>query len=91
MQKINKFFYYSKTKENLLKIQEDLNYPSTYTVVQDISTRWNSSFISWKRLIILQRAITHLPSKLNADLNIDNRKDGKRLERIMLDHNDGNL
>nr|CAG8435302.1 12316_t:CDS:2 [Entrophospora candida] len=78
------FFTTPKQKENLEKMQKELSYPNIHTVIQDISTRWNSSFYSWRRLIDLQSAVTHLPSKLMADLNKDNKKDGKRLERIML-------
>ncbi|CAJ0830895.1 6233_t:CDS:2 [Entrophospora sp. SA101] len=74
------FFTTPKQKENLEKMQKELSYPNIHTVIQDISTRWNSSFYSWRRLIDLQSAVTHLPSKLMADLNKDNKKDGKRLE-----------
>ena len=70
------FFTTPKQKENLEKMQKELNYPNIRTVVQDIiSTKWNLSFYSWRRLIDLQSAITLLPSKLTADLNRDNKKD----------------
>nr|CAG8470774.1 14616_t:CDS:2 [Entrophospora candida] len=54
-----------------------LSYPNIHIMIQDISTRWNSSFHSWRRSIDLQSAIAHLPFKLLADLNNDNKKDLK--------------
>ncbi len=53
-------------------------------VIKDVKTRWNSSFYSWQRLLLLKRALTFLPSKLKADHVKENTNDGKRLERIML-------
>ena len=54
-------------------------------------TRWNSSFYAWKRLLKLKRVIIFLPSHLKSDLNADIRKDGEKLERIMLSNNEWEL
>src|SRR6266511_4231779 len=42
------------------------------------------TFYSWKRLLLLKGALVYLSNKLKADHIIENTKDGKRLERIML-------
>ena len=78
------FFSSPKQLEHLIAAQEQLNYPKTYRVVKDVKTRWNSSFYSWKRLLLLKKALTFLPNKLKADHVKENTNDGKRLERIML-------
>ena len=78
------FFSSPKQLEHLIAAQEQLNYPKTYRVIKDVKTRWNSSFYSWQRLLLLKRALTFLPSKLKADHVKENTNDGKRLERIML-------
>jgi hypothetical protein len=78
------FFSTPKQTENLHNEQVILNFSKTYRVIKDVSTRWNSSFYSWQRLILLKDAIKHLPERLKVDQNRENKKDGKRLERIML-------
>ncbi|CAB4417684.1 unnamed protein product [Rhizophagus irregularis] len=70
--------------EHLISAQEQLNYPKIYKTIKDVQTRWNSSFYSWKRLLLLKGALTYLPNKLKADNIKENKKDGDRLERIML-------
>nr|CAG8436209.1 15675_t:CDS:2 [Entrophospora candida] len=68
---------YTHTAEKLQENAKGLSYPNIHIMIQDISTRWNSSFHSWRGLIDLQSAIAHLPFKLLADLNNDNKKDLK--------------
>ncbi len=64
--------------------QHELGYKKVVSVVGDVSTRWNSSLYAWQRLLILKRAIIFLPTRLQSDLNADVKKDGEKLERIML-------
>ncbi|CAB4417980.1 unnamed protein product [Rhizophagus irregularis] len=78
------FFSSPKQLEHLISAQEQLNYPKIYKTIKDVQTRWNSSFYSWKRLLLLKGALTYLPNKLKADNIKENKKDGDRLERIML-------
>jgi len=79
------FFHISpKQSERLNAAQKELNYASVSSVIGDVSTRWNSSFYAWKRLLRLKRAILFLPNRLQSDLNADVRKDGQKLQRIML-------
>jgi len=78
------FFNIPKQLEHLIAAQEQLNYTKTYKTVKDVQTRWNSSFYSWERLLVLKNALIYLPNKLQADQIRENAKDGSRLERIML-------
>jgi len=43
------------------------------------------------RLLELKKALIYLPNKLKADHNKENKSDGKKLERIMLNENEWNL
>jgi hypothetical protein len=48
------FFSSPKQLEHLISAQEQLNYSKIYKTVKDVQTRWNSSFYSWKRLLLLK-------------------------------------
>src|SRR6266540_6538975 len=78
------FFRSPKQFKHLKKVQEELNYESILKPITDVSTRWNSTFYALSRLIELKHAIVYLPSRLVADKNIENNKDGRRLEKVML-------
>lgn len=84
VKRIVHYFSSPKQLEHLVSAQEQLNYSKIYKTVKDTPTRWNSSFYSWKRLLLLKGALVYLPNKLKADHIKENTKDGKRLERIML-------
>src|SRR6266542_2225642 len=73
-----------KQCEHLLAVQQELNYDKILKPIQEVSTRWNSVFYAFERLLELQRAIIFLPSRLKADKNKENNKDGKKLDSIML-------
>jgi len=54
-------------------------------VIADVSTCWNSSFYAWNRLIKIKSYIQILIVELiNNENDIDAKKDGKQLEKIML-------
>ncbi|PKB92056.1 hypothetical protein RhiirA5_446232, partial [Rhizophagus irregularis] len=54
-------------------------------VVADISTRWNSTYYAWDRLIKIKGYIQILIVELvNNESDTDAKKDGKQLEKIML-------
>ncbi|CAG8847758.1 10164_t:CDS:1, partial [Racocetra persica] len=52
--------------------------------ISDISTRWNSSYSSWKRLLQLKDAITWLASVLPLKKGKENQKDGQKLSQLLL-------
>ncbi|GBC40348.2 zinc finger BED domain-containing protein 1-like [Rhizophagus irregularis DAOM 181602=DAOM 197198] len=54
------FFSTQKQIERLINVQKDIGYKETYHLIQDISTRWNSSYLAWDRLIFLQYAVLQL-------------------------------
>ncbi|GBC37627.2 zinc finger BED domain-containing protein 4-like [Rhizophagus irregularis DAOM 181602=DAOM 197198] len=58
---INFFNILPKQRERLHTAQEFLRYTSIKHVIGDVSTRWNSTFYAWERLIELKRAIKFLP------------------------------
>lgn len=61
-------------------------------MVADISTRWNSSYIAWDRLIKIKSYIQMLILELiNNEDDIDAKKDGKQLEKIMLSSDEWEL
>ena len=51
-------------------------------IIADVETRWNSSYLAWKRLIKIKDLINVLASTLLIDP--DTRRDGKRLKNINL-------
>jgi hypothetical protein len=73
-----------KQCEQLTTAQQLLNYNKILKPIQEVSTRWNSLYYSFERLLELQRAVVYLPSRLKADINKDSNKDGAKLENIML-------
>ena len=48
------FFNSPKQLEHLISAQEQLKYSKIYKTVKDVQTRWNSSYYSWKRLLLLK-------------------------------------
>ena len=53
-------------------------------MIADISTRWNSSYYAWNRLIKIKAYIQALVPELINNSDLDAKKDGKYLEQIML-------
>ena len=80
-----------KQRERLQTAQEFLGYSSIKHVIGDVSTRWNSTYYAWERLIELKRAIKFLPGQLKSDLDKDAQKDGEKLEKIMLSDEEWSL
>jgi hypothetical protein len=53
-------------------------------LVNDVATRWNSSYLAWSRLIHLKEWIKLLSNTLSISTDLDTKKDGKRLKQIMI-------
>ena len=61
-------------------------------MIADISTRWNLNYIAWDRLIKIKSYIQMLIVELiNNEDDIDAKKDGKQLEKIMLSSDEWDL
>ncbi|CAB4408920.1 unnamed protein product [Rhizophagus irregularis] len=54
------------------------------SVIGDVSTRWNSLFLAWERLIYLKDAIDQLATDLSRNRDNNVKKDGRRLKSINL-------
>jgi hypothetical protein len=59
-------------------------------VIADITTRWNSSFLAWQRLLRLKDYINLLINTLSTKTDLDSKKDCKRLKKIMLKEEEWN-
>ena len=57
-------------------------------MIADIETRWNSSYLAWKRLIKIKDLIDILASTMLIDSDPSTRRDGKRLKDINLTENE---
>ena len=75
---------YPKQIERLKETQESLNYQKVLGVIGDVSTRWNSLFLAWERLIYLKDAIDQLATDLSRNRDNNVKKDGRRLKNINL-------
>jgi len=72
-------------EENNENLEEDLNKNiKILRNIADIKTRWNSSYISWKRLLDLRPAIEWLSNTLPLERSNDSKKDGKLLKQYIL-------
>ena len=58
-----------KQMEQLFIAQQDLKFKKCLSTIGDVSTRWNSSYYAWERLLQLKWAIIYLPSRLQSDEN----------------------
>ncbi|CAB4484443.1 unnamed protein product [Rhizophagus irregularis] len=85
------FFSTQKQIERLINIQKDIGYEETYHLIQDISTRWNSSYLAWDRLIFLQYAVLQLNINLSCSLKPEEKADGNRLKKLVLKDNEWEL
>src|SRR5947207_5823562 len=60
------FFALSPKQLGQLKeAQKDRGYSKTLEIIQDMRTRWNSSYLAWRRLLELKVAIKWLENTLH--------------------------
>jgi len=52
--------------------------------INEVPTRWNSKYNSWKRLIELKKPIIHLNATLHLEDDRNDKLDGERLQKIMI-------
>ncbi|GES94762.1 hypothetical protein RCL_jg18997.t1 [Rhizophagus clarus] len=57
-EKCSKNYKYDGSTGNLM--QKEIGYEEPLHLIQDISTRWNSSYLAWDQLIFLQYAVLQL-------------------------------
>ncbi|CAG8618012.1 10001_t:CDS:2, partial [Scutellospora calospora] len=73
-----------KQSERLIDAQEKCRYPKIYQTIDDVPTRWNSSYLAWVRLKELQKAIDYLVLMLPSESERCDRLDGEYLKLINL-------
>lgn len=78
------FFNTQKQIEYLEKVQKKLGYTEILHLVQDVSTRWNSTYSAWNRLFFLKDAIIQMQTDLCTSINRDEKKDGIKLKKMAL-------
>ena len=77
-----------KQSDHLKKAQEERGFPKLLEVLQDVCTRWNSSYLAWKRLLELKIAIQWLENTLHLSYARDEKNDGDYLKQIALTENE---
>jgi zinc finger BED domain-containing protein 1 (E3 SUMO-protein ligase ZBED1) len=91
VRRIINFFSTQKQVERLKNVQKHLGYTETLQLVQDVSTRWNSSYYAFDRLFFLKDAIIQLQADLCTSTNREEKKDGNKLRKIMLSDGEWDL
>lgn len=68
---------------------EDFEVPtSPLEVLTDSKTRWNSVYISWKRILELHNAMRHVSTTLLSSRDSVLKKEGEKLEQLCLTHDE---
>ena len=77
-----------KQNEQLRNAQKKWKFPKILEIIQDVRTRWNSSYLAWKRLLELKVAIQWLENTLHLSYAKDDKDDGDYLKLISLTENE---
>lgn len=87
------FFNSPKQLEALFRQQQRLSedYPEKLRPIYDVATRWNSTYNSWVRLLVLKKAIILLQANMMLDNDLEIKKDGKKLHKLLLADNEWEL
>src|SRR5207248_10952301 len=56
--------------------------------IADVTTRWNSSYLAWQRLLRLKNYIHMLVNLLSTKSDPDSKRDYKKLRQIMLEEDE---
>lgn len=57
---------------------------SPLDVLTDVKTRWNSTYLAWKRLLELHNSIRFVSASLLSESDRASKKEGEKLERLCL-------
>ncbi|CAG8681270.1 7485_t:CDS:2, partial [Cetraspora pellucida] len=80
-----------KQTERLNDAQEKCRYATIYQVIEDVSTRWNSSYLAWIRLKELRKVINYLVLMLPSELEQRDQLDDEYLKLVNLTENEWQL
>ncbi|EXX55855.1 hypothetical protein RirG_221490 [Rhizophagus irregularis DAOM 197198w] len=86
------FFRLPKQAQRLHKAQKAQNesnqaegdVQSPLDLLTDVKTRWNSTYLAWKRLLELHNSIRFVSTSLLSKSDRASQKDGEKLERLCL-------
>lgn len=84
VKRLIRFFGTQKQVERLIEVENKLGYEECLHLIQDVPTRWNSTYYAWDRLFFLKDAIVQLQADLYTSTNNEDKKDGKKLKNILL-------
>lgn len=94
---LQNFFRYPKQAQRLQEAQLAINdeifitedsevVTSPLDVLTDTRTRWNSTFLAWKRVLKLHNAMRYVSTTLLAKDDNASKKEGEKLEELCLTH-----
>ncbi|CAI2186287.1 18095_t:CDS:2 [Funneliformis geosporum] len=76
---------------NLHEIEKETINAKYLQLINDVSTRWNSSYLAWVRLLYLKEWIILLLNILSCNTDVDSKKNAQRLKQIMIADNEWDL
>jgi len=95
---LQKFFRLPKQAQRLRKAQLEINEHNIFVnensevptspldVLTDTKTRWNSTFIAWKRILELHNTMHYVSTTLLSQNDRASNKEGEKLESLCLTH-----
>ncbi len=84
---LQNFFRLSKQAQRLREAQSEIDQDtmeSPLDVLADTKTRWNSTYLAWKRVLELHNAMRFVSASLLAKPESALQKKGERLEKLCL-------
>ena len=84
------FFRLPKQAQRLRKAQSGIDQvdgdpiQSPLDLIMDVKTRWNSTYLAWKRVLELHNSIRSVSASLLSETDRTSQKEGEKLERLCL-------
>ena len=84
------FFWLPKQAQHLREAQGESDQSKGNTVqspldlLTDVRTRWNSTYLAWKRVLELHNFIRYVSTSLLSESDHASQKEGEKLERLCL-------
>ncbi|CAJ0902407.1 13834_t:CDS:2, partial [Entrophospora sp. SA101] len=77
-----------KQLQALEKEEKSIGLTKILKPISDVSTRWNSTFKAWTRLLEIKAAIVSLCDSMCEDVDREVRENGRKLKKILLKDNE---
>src|SRR6266542_2979416 len=91
VRRLVRFFVTQKQVERLTAVQKKLGYNEVLYLIQDVPTRWNSTYYAWDCIYFLKDAIIQLQTDLITSSIREEKNDGIKLKKIMLSDSEWEL